>query len=86
MDRRVTNNGYNGQTERHTARFLAVCEAIKAKGIHIWVVAFAVEGGITDALKKCANSESAFTASNASELDEAFQDIAKEVGELRIVQ
>ena len=71
----VTGLGATGQ---------ALCEAVKAKGIRIWVVAFA--SGLTSELSTCASTNSAFTASNASQLDEAFQSIAKQVGELRVVQ
>ena len=83
-DRRVTANGVNLQTERHTSRFLAICEAVKAKGIRLWVIAFAT--GLTDELEECSSENSAFTAEDADELHEAFQEIANEVGELRIVQ
>lgn len=83
-DRRVTDNGYTRDTERHNSRFLALCEAVKAKGIRVWVIAFAQ--GMTPQLNTCASSDSAFTAANASQLDAAFQSIAKQVGELRVVQ
>ena len=83
-DRRVTNDGYTDQATRHTARFLAVCAATKAKGIRVWVIAFA--SGLTTQLERCASSDSSFTASNADELNKAFQEIAKDVGELRITQ
>lgn len=83
-DRRVTANGVNLQGERHTSRFLALCEAVKAKGIRLWVIAFST--GLTDDLEKCASDNSAFTAEDADELNTAFQEIAKEVGELRITQ
>lgn len=83
-DRRVTANGVNLQTERHTSRFLALCDAVKAKGIRLWVIAFAT--GLNDDLESCASDNSAFTADDADQLNEAFQEIANEVGELRIVQ
>ncbi|MEL1249245.1 Tad domain-containing protein [Aurantiacibacter gilvus] len=83
-DRRVTANGVNLQTERHTSRFLAICDAVKARGIRLWVIAFAT--GLTDDLEACSSENSAFTAEDADELNEAFQEIANEVGELRIVQ
>lgn len=83
-DRRVTDDGVSNDASRHNSRFLALCEAVKAKGIRIWVVAFA--SGLTSELSTCASTNSAFTASNASQLDEAFQSIAKQVGELRVVQ
>lgn len=83
-DRRVTANGVNLQSERHSSRFLALCEAVKAKGIRLWVIAFST--GLTDDLDACASDNSAFTANDADQLNEAFQEIANQVGELRIVQ
>ncbi|MGV3513095.1 MAG: pilus assembly protein TadG-related protein [Novosphingobium sp.] len=84
-DRRVTDDGHNEDTARHNSRFLAVCEAVKAKGIRIWVIAFAQ--AMTPELEQCSSDDkSRFTAENASKLDAAFQAIAKQVGELRVVQ
>lgn len=83
-DRRVTDDGVNEDAARHNSRFLALCEAVKAKGIRIWVIAFAQ--AMTTELQTCASSSSAFTAANANQLDSAFQSIAKQVGELRVVQ
>ena len=83
-DRRVTDNGYSDNNSRHSARFLAACEAAKAKGIRVWVIAFA--SGLTSNLDTCASDDSSFTAANASQLNDAFQEIAKDVGELRVVQ
>lgn len=83
-DRRVTTDGSTGDTARHTARFLATCEAIKDKGIRVWVVAFT--SGLSDDLKSCASDNSSYVASSATDLNTAFQEIAKQVGELRVVQ
>lgn len=83
-DRRVTDDGISRDKERHNARFLALCDAVRAKGIRLWVIAFAQ--GMTTELAACASTDSAFTASNATQLDAAFQSIAKQVGELRVVQ
>ena len=83
-DRRVTANGSNHHSRRHNERFLAICEAVKAKGIRLWVIAFAT--GLTDDLETCSSDDSSFLAEDADELNRAFQEIANEVGELRIVQ
>ncbi|MBB3861482.1 Flp pilus assembly protein TadG [Novosphingobium hassiacum] len=83
-DRRVTDDGVTHDTERHNSRFLALCNQVKAKGIRVWVIAFAQ--AMTPQLQACASDSSAFTAANASQLDTAFQSIAKQVGELRVVQ
>jgi len=82
-DRRVTTNG-TADAKRHTSRMRAVCEATKAKGIRVWVIAFST--ALTTDLSACASPDSSFTANNSTQLNAAFQDIAKEVGELRIVR
>lgn len=83
-DRKVTSDGSSDDAARHTLRFLAVCEAIKAKGIRVWTIAFTT--GASSDLETCASDDSYFTADNASELNDAFQEIAHQVGELRITQ
>ena len=81
-DRRITENGITDQKARHTSRFRAVCQAVKAKGVRIWVIAFASE--LNADLLACASSESSFQAADSAQLNNAFQEIAKNVGELRI--
>ena len=83
-DKRVTGDGSSGQTSRHNARFLALCEAVKAKGIRVWVIAFGTS--LTTQLQTCASSDSSYTASSAEQLNTAFQEIARQVGELRVTQ
>ena len=81
-DRKVTSDGSTDDTARHTSRFRAVCDAIKAKGIRIWVIAFT--SSLSSDLTYCASDDSSFVASDADELNTAFQEIAKDVGELRV--
>lgn len=83
-DRRITDDGYSNQAARHTARFRALCDVAKAKGFRVWVIAFA--SSFTSDLTYCASSNSSFFATNATQLNGAFQDIAKSVGELRVYQ
>jgi hypothetical protein len=84
-DRRVTTDGSAGtQYANHRARWLAICDAIKARGIRLWVIAFGTN--LTDDLRTCGSASSSFQADNAEQLNEHFQEIAKQVGELRIVQ
>lgn len=84
-DRRVTDDGSKSQSDaRHTSRFLALCAAVKDKGIRVWVIAFGAD--LTSDLQSCASPVSSFAASDATELNDAFQEIAKQVGELRIIQ
>ena len=81
-DRRVTSNGTSNHASRHRNRFLAACSAARAKGIRVWVIAFA--SALTSDLQNCASASSAYLAKDANELNAAFQEIAKDVGELRI--
>lgn len=83
-DKRVTGNGTNNLIGRHNARFLALCEAVKGRGIRLWVIALATS--LTGDLQTCASEDSAFTAADAVELNTAFQEIANQVGELRVSQ
>ncbi|MEP2180696.1 MAG: Tad domain-containing protein [Marinomonas sp.] len=84
IDRRVTANGTSQHAERHTERFLTACEVAKSKGIRVWVIAFGTD--LTTDLETCSSDDSAFTAASSAQLNEAFQEIAKDVGELRITQ
>lgn len=84
--RRITGTSPSEQTSRHQNRAAAICEAIKARGIRLWVIGFG--HGVSDfaALEACASPDSAFQAADSAELEEAFQEIATQVGELRITQ
>lgn len=81
-DKRITDDGSTSDNDRHEARFRAICDAIKAKGIRIWVIGFTTS--LTSDLSYCASDSSSYTASDASGLNTAFQNIAKQIGELRI--
>lgn len=83
-DRRVTDDGQTNQAARHTLRFRALCDNAKDKGFRVWVIAFA--SSLTTDLSYCASSNSSFLATNATQLNSAFQEIAKNVGELRVYQ
>lgn len=85
LDRRITDDGTTTQaTARHYNRFLAICNAVRGKGIRLWTINFS---GVADAnLNTCATPGSSFAANNATQLNEAFQEIAKQVGELRVLQ
>ena len=68
----------------HTSRFQAVCEATKAKGIRVWVIAFATS--LTTEMTNCASSNSAFVSTNAASLNSTFTTIAQTVADLRLSQ
>ena len=85
LDRRITSDGGTTQDDaRHSLRFRAVCDAIKAKGVRVWVIAFVT--GLNADLSYCATPGSTFSATNAAQLNTSFQEIAKQVGELRVLQ
>ncbi|HEY0957911.1 MAG TPA: TadE/TadG family type IV pilus assembly protein [Novosphingobium sp.] len=84
-DFRVTNDGTDTTaTARHNVRFRAICAAIKAKGIRIWAISFRV--ALSTDMKNCASANSAYNATSSAALNTAFQEIAKQVGELRVTQ
>lgn len=84
-DQRVTGGGTSPtQLERQRRRYLAICEAIKSKGIRLWVIAFGTT--LTADLETCASSGSAYTAANSGALNTAFQNIAKQISELRLTK
>jgi Flp pilus assembly protein TadG len=85
LDRRITSDGGKTQDDaRHSLRFRAVCDAIKAKGVRVWVIAFT--NGLNADLNYCTSPSSSFTANTSAQLNTAFQEIAKQVGELRVLQ
>lgn len=83
LDHRIIGDG-STQPLYHAVRFRAVCEAVKAKGIRIWIIAFGTD--LTFSLDRCASDNSSFVAKSTAELTEAFTQIARQVGELRIVK
>jgi Flp pilus assembly protein TadG len=81
-DKRITTNGTDDANALHEARFRAICDAVKAKGIRIWVIGYT--SALTSDLTYCASPNSSYTAYTSSEINTAFQQIAKQIGELRI--
>jgi hypothetical protein len=69
-------------TTRHLSRFRAICDAIKGRGIRIWVIGYATS--LTSDLTYCASPSSSFTANNDDQINSAFQEIAKQASALRV--
>lgn len=69
-------------TAAHEARFQAVCAAIKAKNIRIFVVA--LNTSLSNSLQACASPDSASTAQDADELNARFLEIANSIADLRL--
>ncbi len=84
------HNGFIGggieatASQNHKERFLALCDATKAKGIRVWVIAFATS--LSSEMSNCASANSAFTSTNASSLNDTFTTIAQTVADLRLSQ
>ncbi|THD36528.1 MAG: hypothetical protein E7773_05810 [Sphingomonas sp.] len=84
-DKRVTgSSGLGNDTDYHNARFLAECAAAKARNIKVFVIGFGQT--LTTQLTQCASPGKAYYASDNASLNQAFQDIAKQVALLRISQ
>ncbi|QDZ07675.1 hypothetical protein FPZ24_09370 [Sphingomonas panacisoli] len=81
-DKRIS--GQDNDEAYHNARFLAECTAAKNRGITVFVVAFGQT--LTTQLKTCATPGQAFQANDSAALDAAFQNIAKQIAQLRISQ
>lgn len=78
----VPDKAYNDdQIEK---RFLAICEATRARGITIWAIAFGVTA--TPAMETCTGNGKTFQADNAAELTKAFRDIAGSIRKLRLTK
>ncbi len=68
--------------DRHTARFEAACEAIKAEGYTVWVVGFG--SSLTSAMENCSSGGRAYFASDDDELQATFRFIASQIADLRL--
>lgn len=71
-------------TNYHNKRFVAACNAAKARGITVWVIAFGTT--MSSDMTNCASPGRTFSATNNQQLTTAFQDIASRIADLRIVQ
>ena len=85
-DNRIAPAGSDGTTlaARHTARFLAACQAARAKNVTVWVIAFGTS--LSNDLRSCADPGKAFEASNTTTLITQFQQIAARIADLRLTQ
>ncbi len=81
---RVGGTSDSNLTDRHNNRFLQLCEKAKAKNITIWVVGFGTS--LNTQLTTCATPGKAYEASNASQLNDNFQAIARQISKLRLSQ
>jgi hypothetical protein len=64
----------------------SICSAAKGKGIVIWSVGFEVTDASANIMRSCASSPSHFFRVEGVEITEAFQAIASQINQLRLVQ
>lgn len=85
MDRRITTDGDGtAQRERHEQRFQAACRAAKNENMTVWVVAFGTT--LSQSLRDCASPGRAYEASDSTQLNNAFREIAQKIAALRLTQ
>lgn len=83
MANRITGTTGEAAGTLHARRFQALCDAERGS-VNIWAIAFGTS--VTGNLSNCADPNRAFQANNASDLNAAFENIAKSVADLRLVQ
>lgn len=82
IDGRLAKGSSSTEVKNHVARFRVLCDAAKARGITIYMIAFGTS--LTSDMNYCASPGQAFYAKNSSDLQDAFAAIAKRIAMLRI--
>lgn len=70
-------------TQTVESRFSFACEEVKKRNIQVWVISFGT--GANPIMENCAGADRYFVADSAAELEQAFSDIARRMGDLRII-
>jgi hypothetical protein len=70
-------------TETVEQRFSFACQEVKNRNIQVWVISFGTDAN--PIMQECAGTDHYFVADNAAELQTTFSDIARRMGELRMV-
>lgn len=83
-ERRWTRNSPQTLKQVIEQRFLLACDEAKKRNISVWFVGFGVS--MNPIFTKCAGPGQAFAAMNATELENAFVQIATRIGDLRLVK
>ncbi len=87
LNKRITG-GFTSdadQVGRHKQRFLMMCNAAKAKEVSIYSIVFA--SAPEDTLSECASNDDQYKyVETASELEDTFKEIGKNIGALRLKQ
>ena len=64
-------------------RFSFACQEVKNRNIQVWVISFGTDAN--PVMEACAGTGHYFVADNAAELQSTFSDIARRMGELRMI-
>lgn len=83
----VTGTGTNTASTQKDGQLQRTCNALKAKGVIVYGVAFSASAIGTQMIQACASSAGhAFVSTNGTALNAAFQAIATNVTQLRLTQ
>lgn len=82
----VFNTSYHG--DKSAAQAIALCNAMKAKGVVVFAVAFDAPAEAQQTLKSCSSGGNEYyaDAGNGAELEDAFSKFAGKLSDLRISQ
>jgi len=79
------NERFHGEQGTSSEQAIATCDTAKANGIVIYTVAFQAPSDAAATLEACASGpEYSHTPDNATELEEAYKEIATSISDLRI--
>lgn len=82
--RRWSRSSSMTQTQVVENRFTYACKEVKKRNVTVWVISFGIS--LTPLLSDCAGPGHAFAAANATQLSQAFSEIAKAMGDLRVAK
>ena len=82
----IFNTAYHG--DKSATQAIALCNAMKAKGVVVFAVAFDAPADAQQTLKSCSSGGNDYyaNAGNGKELDDAFSKFAGKLSELRITK
>ena len=80
---RITGNTGVAAATLHARRFQALCDGHRGT-VAIWAIAFGT--AVTGNLSNCADPGRAYQADDSSDLNDAFNAIARDIADLRLVQ
>lgn len=83
MAARITGTTGVSAATLHAARFQALCDGMRGT-VSIWAIA--LDTSVDSNLSACADPGRAYQANDAAQLNTAFQNIARDIADLRLIQ